>query len=290
MLVMVNKEDKFYCKTIVEEHYVVVGEPGEFYLTHVSPLNGKGRSIAQAMFDKIKDTLLQDNLAAVGSDGTAVMIDVHNGAIRNLEELCKRSVQWSICFLHCNELPLRHVFQALDRTTSSPDSFSGPFGKSLKGCETEWGIAKFAAISSPDLPTLPEDAVNALSSDKYYGYKICTAIAKVYVDADLALLEIGPIVHWRWLTLACRMLWFYVSNIQHTNTLETLARFCMQIYFPSWFQIKSNSKITDEPKNLYNLHIKEFKCFLIAKLKILQLEWLKETLSLPIQRMLCLQC
>ena len=77
---MVNKEDKCYRKTIAEEHYVVVGEPEAFYLTHVSPPDGKGRSIAQTIFDKIKDTSLQDNLAAVGSDGTAVMTGAHNGA------------------------------------------------------------------------------------------------------------------------------------------------------------------------------------------------------------------
>ena len=38
-----------------------------------------------------------------------------------------------MCLLRCSELPLRHVFQELDGTTSSPDSFSGPVGKSLKG-------------------------------------------------------------------------------------------------------------------------------------------------------------
>ena len=75
------------------------------------------------------------------------MTGARNGAVRNLEELCKRSVQWSICLLHCNELPFRHVFQALDGKTSSPDSFSGPVGKSLKGCVSEWGIAEFVAIS-----------------------------------------------------------------------------------------------------------------------------------------------
>ena len=252
--VMVNKEDKCYRKTIVEEHYVVVGEPGAFYLTHVSPPDGKERSIAQTIFDKIKDTSLQDNLAAVGSDGTAVMTGAHNGAIRNLEELCKKSVQWSICLLHCNELPLRHLFQTLDGTTSSPDSFSGPVGKSLKGCVSEWGIAEFVAISSPDLPILSEDLVDSLSSDQYYAYKICRAITKGYVEADLALLEIGPVVHSRWLTIACRILRLYVSKVHPTNTLETLARFCMQIYFPTWFQIKSKSNITDGPKNLYDLY------------------------------------
>ena len=237
-LLMVNKENKFRRGALC-----CCGGTWRItvYLTHVSPLDCKGRSIAQAIFDKIQDTLLQDNLAVVGSDGTAVMIGVHNGAIRNLEELRKRSVPWSICLLHCNELPLRHVFQALDGTTSS-DSFSGLVGRSLKGCVTEWGIAKFAAISSPDLPTLPEDVVDALSSDQYYRYKICTAIAKGYVDADLALLEIGPIVHSRWLTLAYRILRFYVSNVQPTNTLEALTRFCTQIYFPSWFQISQTAR------------------------------------------------
>ena len=204
--VKVNKEDKCYRKTIVEEHYVVVGEPGAFYLTYVSPPDGKGRSITQTIFDKIKDTSLQDNLAAVGSDETAVMTGAQNGAIRNLKKLCKRSVQWSICLLHCNELPLGHVFQALDGTTSSPDSFSGPVGKSLKGCVSEWGIAEFVAISSPDLPILSEDLIDSLTSDQYYAYKMCTAITKGYVKADLALLEIGPVVHSRWLTLACRIL------------------------------------------------------------------------------------
>ena len=63
MQMMVNKEDKCFRKTILEEHYVVVGEPGAFYLTHVTPRNGKGQPIAQTIFDKIKDTLLQDNLA-----------------------------------------------------------------------------------------------------------------------------------------------------------------------------------------------------------------------------------
>ena len=111
MHVMVNKEDKCYRKTIVVEHYVVVGELGTFYLMHVSPPDGKGQLIAQTIFDKIKDTLLQDNLAAVDSDGMAVMTGAHNGAIKNLEELCKRPVQWSICLLHCNELPLRHDFK-----------------------------------------------------------------------------------------------------------------------------------------------------------------------------------
>ena len=33
--------------TALEEHFVLVGEPGQYYLTHLSPPNGKGRVLAQ---------------------------------------------------------------------------------------------------------------------------------------------------------------------------------------------------------------------------------------------------
>ena len=35
----------------------------------------------------------------------------------------------------------------------------------------EYVNVKFFAITSPDLPVLPEDAVDELSSDQYYGHK-----------------------------------------------------------------------------------------------------------------------
>ena len=114
---------KRHINTILEEHYVVVGEPEEFYLAHFSPVNGKGKTIASNLFDIIKNTALQEKLLVVGSDGTAVMTGAHKGCIRTLEELLKRPLQWVICLLHCNELPIRHVFMFLDGTTKSPDSF-----------------------------------------------------------------------------------------------------------------------------------------------------------------------
>ena len=37
-----------------------------------------------------------------------------------------------MCLLHTNELPLRHVFAALDGATSGPDTFAGPIGKKIQ--------------------------------------------------------------------------------------------------------------------------------------------------------------
>ena len=34
----------------LEDHYTLIGEPGEYYLTHFFTENGKGRTIAQKIF------------------------------------------------------------------------------------------------------------------------------------------------------------------------------------------------------------------------------------------------
>ena len=38
-----------------------------------------------------------------------------------------------------------------------------------------------------------------------------------------------------------------------TSNLSTLAEFSIKVYFPGWFQIKFNNKITDGPKNYFNI-------------------------------------
>ena len=115
---------------------------------------------------------MQETLAAVGSDGADAMTGIYNGAIRCLEELCKRPLQLSICLLHCNELPLRHVFQALGGSTVAPACFSAPIGQSVKGFASKWTICKFKVISNPNFSMLPEDVVADLSSDQFYANKI----------------------------------------------------------------------------------------------------------------------
>ncbi len=58
-----------------------------------------------------------DQLKAIGCDGTATNIGCRNGVIRNLELKLNRPLQWFICLLHANELPLRHLFIKLDGET-----------------------------------------------------------------------------------------------------------------------------------------------------------------------------
>ena len=48
-IVAQGPNEKDYRSVQLEEHYTVVGEPGSYYLTHFSPEDGKGRTIAQKL-------------------------------------------------------------------------------------------------------------------------------------------------------------------------------------------------------------------------------------------------
>ena len=180
------------------------------------------------------------------------------GFIASLETLIGRPLQWVICLLHLNELPLTHVFQNLDGVTSGPDSFSEPIGRQLNGAIPEWKVVKFKSIPNPKFPAIPNSLMDDLSSDQYYAYRICSAVMLGSADADLEFLEVGRLNHSRWLTLGCRILQFYVAHEKLTSNFSTLEEFLIEVCFPVWFQIKFNNKITDGPVG--NMFLRAITC------------------------------
>ena len=145
------------------------------------------------------------------------------------------------------------MFLELEGTTKSPDSFLGPVGKKQNGKVSTWPVKNFEPIENAKFPKLPDDIVNDLSSDQYYGYRICLAVMSGYLDPDLQKLQIGPIVHSRWLTLVCHILRFYTSTKQPSKSLVQLTNFGLKIYFPTWSNIKKENKITEGAKNSFKL-------------------------------------
>ena len=81
-----------------------------------------------------------------------------------------------------------------------------------------------------------------LSTDQNYGYRIVTAIWTGVLPKDLALLEIGPVSHSRWLTTALRFMRIWISkhNLKgkNLNNLRMIVEFCVGVYFVNWFNIK----------------------------------------------------
>ena len=108
-----------------------------------------------------------------------------------------------MCFLHTNELPLKHVFANLNGSTNSPDTFLGPIVKKLHGSVSNILVTNFKHLSVPlsSFPTLPPHAVNVLITDRCFAYERCWAVIHGKVDDDVMYLEVGLIVHLKWLSL-----------------------------------------------------------------------------------------
>ena len=189
-----------------ETHYTLVEEPGGDYLTHLTPDGGKGRDIANAILAWLENCSQLDWIEIVGGDSTAVNTGAFTGGIHEIEVGLGRKVLWAICFLHINELPLRHLIAEIDGPTNSDHTFSGPIGKEIgKNVEDLEINPNFQRIiSGENLVVLPDHILADLSTDQKYGYMMATMIRSGVIDDSVIKLKPGPICHSRWLTKANR--------------------------------------------------------------------------------------
>ena len=162
--------------------------------------------------------------------------------------MTNRALQWSICLLHMNELPLRHLVKKTDGETSGPKGFTGPLGKMLLKADS-MPIVDFAAIPSEDLCVTNED----ISTDQRYLLRIYNAVKIGSVDESLAMTEPGNISHARWLTMANRFLRLYVASSEPSDELLRIVTYIMRAYVPTWFSIKREESIFKGSKHYYGL-------------------------------------
>lgn len=246
-LVSIQKEGKFYRKRITEDHYVILSEPGSDYFGHVTCELGSAKGIESTIINYLrKKSVKLDEIVVVGCDGTVVNTGFKGGVVRLMEEELNKPLQWFVCQLHSNELPLRHLLLHLDGKTTGPKCFSGAIGFELQKCES-MPIVQFTTIPS----ILPEVTKNELSTDQKYLYDVMTAISTGIFSPDLANITPGPLNHSRWLTTANRILRLYATKTDPEEKLVILATFVMRVYGPMWFTIKCNPSCTNGAKYLW---------------------------------------
>lgn len=166
----------------VEEHIALVEEPGSLFFGHVALTQSRAIDIAKGIIGYMESHSADfSNLMVIGCDGTNVNTGWKGGVIRLLETQLNKPLQWSVCLLHTNELPLRHLLQKLDGHTIGPYTHSGPIGSLLPACE-KMTVVKFKAIKT-NLPNVDE---NDLSTDQQYLFKICQAIGEGMCPTSLA--------------------------------------------------------------------------------------------------------
>lgn len=245
--VIIQKEGKFYRKRQIEDHYVILSEPGSDYFGHVTCELGTAKGIKDTIIAHLNfKSVVLSEITVVGCDGTVVNTGFKGGIIRLMEEELNRPLQWFICQLHSNELPLRHLLLHLDGKTTGPKCFSGAIGSELQNCQTR-PIVEFTAIST----VLPKINRDELSTDQKYLYDIMIAISTGIFPSDLANINPGPLNHSRWLTTAIRVLRLYVTKTEPGENLVVLATYVMKVYGPMWFTIKCNPSCTNGAKHLF---------------------------------------
>lgn len=259
--VMVKPTDsnKLHPSVVKEEHYSVTREPGGEYLCHFSPEASPNIKHAEQVANELVEWLethgVGRTLIAIGGDSTNTNTGWRGGVIQHVEKKLGRKLSWIICWLHLNELPLRHLITALDGQTSSDRTFTGPLGKLLPHVTKLPVRERFDAIPvNGELVALSPDVVKDLSTDQMYGYRMVEAISSGQLPTDLAHLGIGPIVHSRWLTTANRFLRLYVSECTLTakeeSSLKHIVTFIVQVYYPCWFLAKVKHSWLEGPRHL----------------------------------------
>lgn len=140
---------------VQEEHISNIKTPGSLYIGYVVPASGTSKNIEKAIYSFLAtENVSIESLIAVGCDGTNT--GKVGGMIYLLEHRLSRPLQWIICLLHANELPLRHLFTYLDGPTAGTRSFVGRVGEAIETCET-LPLIQFSRIEGELLPPMPTD-------------------------------------------------------------------------------------------------------------------------------------
>ena len=190
-------------RKIVEEHETVTEEPSGRYLGHFTPKppsSGEkpALKVAQGLLNILEEYDSTTSLQVLGGDSTAMNTGWKGGSHAHLEELLGRRLFWTICQLHVNELPLRHLIRQIDGPTSSEKGFMGPVCSLLSKVEQMPFNPKFKALpGGEDLISLTDEVVAAMSTDQKTCYKLVQAIKQGKLPVELQDLKCGPLCHAR---------------------------------------------------------------------------------------------
>ena len=101
----------------------------------------------------------------------------------------------------------------------------------------------------------PDDnVVNSLSRDQRLLLEIVTAVSSGnWSDDKFAYAKIGQASSARWLTLAARILAFYIRTDNPTEELCRIVDFIQKVYAPAWFRIKIHNNFLEGPRIIFEI-------------------------------------
>lgn len=209
--------------------------------------------MANLTFSVLEDYNSSESLQAIVMDNTPLNTGFQGGLCACLEKKLERKLHLIGCFLHINELPLRHLIRNLDGKTKSGNKFSGDIGMQLDAEDLHMrDLVRFESI--PTQCQRPDDKVlEDLSDDQRLLLEYALGVSLGTVDYKYAKRKPGPVNHSRWLTTATRIMYLYTRTVEPTETLKTLVTFIVQIYAPVWFMVKHVNNFTKGPMILFDI-------------------------------------
>lgn len=136
-LTMEKIDKKFHPRMVKEPHLVVLKEPNSQLLGYIKVENedSEHKVIKLNEFFINKEISL-DALIGICCDGEPANTGIRNGILRRFEMQLNRPLHWFVCLLHFNELPLRHLFDTLEKSfTTGPRTTTGKLSKQIETCE-----------------------------------------------------------------------------------------------------------------------------------------------------------
>ena len=255
-----NEEGRRFPKVKKENHLTLVSEPKSEFISsladdHITDDDLKGAELeSKLILDFLSENGMEDNLEILGCDSTRVNSGRTNGVMKRIENSLNRNLMRVLCALHTNELPLRHLFEAVDGKTSGKESWTGPIGKLLAKVLEYPLDPDFTVIEDGDLPDLSDDEIKDLSTDQKYLYRILKIIKTGIIPPDFEKFNIGPLNHARWLTLANRICRLFISKVRLSAKLKSdlfqVVQFIMLCYGPGWFHIKTKPNLIHSPEHV----------------------------------------
>jgi hypothetical protein len=229
-------------------------------LTHrvVPEGEGKGSDLADIAYSVLEEYESVDSLEAVLLDNTSTNTGFSGGLCACLEKKLGRKLHLIGCFLHINELPLRHIITQLDGKTISGNKFSGPIGQQLGEDIHQKDCVNFEPV--PGKLVMPDrEILRDLSDDQRLLLEYSSGVSTGKIYENFVHRKPGPVSHSRWLTTATRILYLYTRTAEPSSVLKLLVRYIVNVYGPVWFHVKGEKSFTKGPEILYNMiqNIKE---------------------------------
>jgi hypothetical protein len=210
------------------------------YLTHrdIPDKEGRGSDLAEITYSVLEEYDSVDTLAAVLMDNTPVNTGFSGGLCACLEKKLGRKLHLIGCFLHINELPLRHIIRDLDGPAKSGNKLSGKIGEQLDDDDLyRKDPVQFEPIPLGFERTDPED-IEDLSEDQRLLLEYMYGVGCGKVDDKFVKRKPGPLNLSRWLTTATRILILYTRTLMPSETLKVIVTFIVKCYAPTWFLVK----------------------------------------------------